>query len=88
LGDSVTFGAIVPAKKNYTRVLGDKLINNGYNVEVINIAYGGWGTDQELEALINEGLRFKPNLIIVQFCKNDITDNAYFYYASEGAKRW
>jgi lysophospholipase L1-like esterase len=78
LGDSMTFGAIVPAEKVYTRVLEKKLIDAGYNVEVINIAYGGWGTDQQLEALKNEGLKYKPNLIIVQWCSNDLNDNTYF----------
>jgi lysophospholipase L1-like esterase len=95
LGDSVTFGAIVPADKVYTRVLEKKLTNAGYNVEVINIAYGGWGTDQELEALKNEGRLYKPNLIIVEWCSNDLRDNIYwenedlkalkpFYYTLEG----
>lgn len=78
LGDSNTYGAIVPAEKVYTRVLEKKLSDAGYNVEVINMAYGGWGTDQELEALRNEGLRYKPNLIIVQWCSNDLKDNTYF----------
>ncbi|MGO8823218.1 MAG: SGNH/GDSL hydrolase family protein [Desulfomonilaceae bacterium] len=78
MGDSITYGAIVPAEKVYTRVLEKKLIDAGYNVEVINIAYGGWGTDQELEALTNEGLLYKPNLIIVEWCSNDLNDNTYF----------
>ncbi|HEY3275239.1 MAG TPA: SGNH/GDSL hydrolase family protein [Syntrophorhabdaceae bacterium] len=75
LGDSVTYGAIVPAEKVYTRILEDELRQKGYNIEIINIAYGGWGTDQQLEALVNEGIKYKPNLIIVQFCTNDLTDN-------------
>ncbi|MBN1165248.1 MAG: SGNH/GDSL hydrolase family protein [Candidatus Krumholzibacteriota bacterium] len=88
LGDSNTFGAVVPADKMYTRLVEKKLLENGYNAEVINISYGGWGTDQELEALIREGLSYKPNLIIVQFCANDLEDNAYFEYASRGYQRW
>jgi lysophospholipase L1-like esterase len=86
LGDSNTYGAIVPPEKVYTRVLEKKLLNAGYNVEVINMAYGGWGTDQELEALKNEGRLYKPNLIIVQWCSNDLRDNTYFSDAtSSGA---
>ena len=81
LGDSVTYGAIVPAHKVYTRILENKLHESGYNIEVINIAYGGWGTDQQLEALVNEGVKYNPNLIIVQFTTNDITDSAYYYHA-------
>ncbi|MFA6223183.1 MAG: SGNH/GDSL hydrolase family protein [Desulfomonilaceae bacterium] len=83
LGDSHTFGAIVPAEKIYTRILERKLRDVGYNVEVISVALNGWGTDQELEALVNEGLMYKPNLIILQFSTNDLWDNAYFYNASK-----
>lgn len=79
LGDSHTFGAIVPADKVYTRILEEKLNSEGFNVEVINIAYGRWGTDQQLEALINEGLKYKPNLVISQFTPiNDLGDNLFF----------
>ena len=81
LGDSVTYGAIVPAEKVYTRILESELQKNGYNIEVLNIAYGGWGTDQQLEALVHEGIKYHPNLIIVQFCTNDLSDNAYYDYA-------
>lgn len=81
LGDSVTYGIIVPAHKVYTRIVEEQLRDSGYNVEVINIAYRGWGTDQQLEALVHEGVKYKPNLIIVQFCINDISDSAYYYHA-------
>ena len=79
----MTFGATVPSDKVYTRVLEDMLRQDGYNVEVINIGYGGWGTDQELEALRNEGVRYKPNLVIIQFCSNDLTDNLVFANSDE-----
>ena len=88
LGDSNTYGGIVPAHKVYTRLLEIKLKNNGYNAEVINIAYGGWATDQQLEALVNEGVQYKPNLVIVQFCINDLTDNAFYYYAVNKKKKY
>jgi lysophospholipase L1-like esterase len=84
LGDSVTFGAIVPAELTYPRVMQKLLQEQGLNVEVISIAYGGWGTDQELEALINEGIQYQPDLVIVQFCTNDLTDNNYYSLALQG----
>jgi lysophospholipase L1-like esterase len=76
IGDSCTFGAIVPADKIYTRLLENKLTGKGYNVEVINISYGGWDAEQELETLKNEGLLYHPNLIILQFCTNDLGGDA------------
>lgn len=75
LGDSGTFAPIVPDDKMYTRILEKNLQKQGYNIEVINISYGGWGTDHELEALQAEGLLYKPDIIIVQFCSNDLSDN-------------
>jgi len=83
LGDSFTFGATVPAEKTYTRILEDLLHKDGFNVEVINIAYGGWGTDHELEALKNEGLKYKPQLVIVQFHINDLRENLFFANKNE-----
>jgi hypothetical protein len=78
LGDSLTFGAIVPLRQVYTRVLEQMLREEGYNVEVISIGYGMWGTDQQLEALALEGLRYRPNVVLVQFCGNDLADNIYY----------
>ncbi|MFH0910107.1 MAG: SGNH/GDSL hydrolase family protein [Planctomycetota bacterium] len=88
LGDSVTYGPVVPAEKVYTRVLEDRLQREGYNAEVMNIAYAGWGTDQELEALKEEGLRYAPDLVVIQFCTNDLTDNAYFRAHPEKPSAW
>src|SRR5262245_31448754 len=78
LGDSVTFGPVVPDDKTYTRILANKLQAAGYNAEVINISEGGWGTDQELEALAQEGVKYKPNLIVLQFDTNDLSDNVFY----------
>lgn len=85
LGDSNTFGATVPLNKIYTRILEDKLKLEGYNVEVISIGYGHWGTDHELEALRYKGLVFKPNLVILQFCTNDLRENVSLPSASKSA---
>lgn len=75
LGDSVTYGA-VPFKDLYTRRVEELLHREGYtNVEVVSMGVGGWGTDQGLEALEREGVRYRPDIVIYQFCGNDITDN-------------
>jgi hypothetical protein len=86
LGDSLAFSAITPAEKTYTRILEDKLVSQGYNVEVINISYGGWGTDQEIEALVNDGIKYSPHMVILETALNDLTDNMY-YKASSAVKR-
>jgi GDSL-like Lipase/Acylhydrolase family len=81
LGDSVTFGAIVSADRIFSRVLERLLKDCGLNVEVISIAYGGWGADQELEALLNDGIKYRPDLVIVQFSTNDLSENNYYMRA-------
>lgn len=78
LGDSETFGAIVKDENRYAAILESKLSQN-YNIEVISIGLGGWGTDQQLEFMLNEGFKYKPNLVINQFNINDIDDNAYYF---------
>lgn len=84
LGDSVTLGAAVPGEKIYTRLLENQLKKACYHTEVISMGYGRWGTDQEAEALEIEGLSYKPNMIIIQFTWNDLSDNNYFHYAMKG----
>ena len=78
IGDSVTFGAIVAPETIYPRVLETELRKEGYNVEVTSIGYGGWGTDQQLEALRLEGLLYQPDLVINQFTSNDLSDNLFY----------
>ncbi len=80
IGDSNTWG-IVPMEDGYTR-RGEKLLNEkGNRAEVISIAVGGWGTDQELNALKQEGMRYHPDIVIYQFSGNDIIDNLTPYPA-------
>ncbi len=78
LGDSNTFAPLVPDEQMYTRVLESALGEKGVKAEVINISYGGWSTDQQLEALINEGMSYQPDLVLLQFCSNDLSGNAEF----------
>lgn len=87
IGDSVTYGAIVAQADTYTAILERKLRENGVNAEVINISYGGWGTDQELEALTLEGILYKPDLVILQFSTNDPFDVSYYTSNDESARR-
>lgn len=75
LGDSNTFGFIVPADKTYTRILEDRLRAAGYAAEVPNMGISGWGTDQALEALRREGVLHRPDLVIMQFDENDLGEN-------------
>ncbi len=74
VGDSVTFG-LVELAFQYNLVLESLLAAAGCPTEVIALAYGGWATDQELVALQQEGLRYRPDVVIVQFSSNDLEGN-------------
>ncbi len=75
LGDSNTYG-VVPLEDLYTRKVDQLLKERGMrNIEVITIGVGGWGTDQCLEALVTEGIKYHPDLVIYTFCGNDVLDN-------------
>ncbi len=95
LGDSMTFGYLVSKEDVFTAVLEDQLHAENLDVEVINISYSGWGTDQALEALKLDGLKYQPDLVVYHFVSNDPQDNVWhedpgkfgtrkpFYYAVE-----
>jgi len=71
LGDSFTFGEEVgdgdcwPARLE--QQLGD--------VEVFNLAIHGYGTDQQLRVLEEEGLRTRPDVVVVGFFLENILRN-------------
>ena len=75
IGDSYTYG-MVPLEDLYTRQIERLLQQRGIvNVEVISIGVGSWGTDQELEVLMQEGVKYAPDIVIHQFCENDLGNN-------------
>lgn len=78
LGDSNVFGYIVRTQDTFTHVLEKMLTDGGYKVEVLNIAYSGWGTDQALEALRIEAAKYAPDLVVYNFATNDPDDNIWY----------
>ena len=55
------------------RQLGDV---TGHPIEVINASVSGWGTDDELMYLMREGLKYRPELVLVGMTlHNDLQDN-------------
>ncbi len=77
LGSSFSQALQVQLNQTYENVLEKKLNENlGGKYEVINTAVGGWGTAQELFFLRTEGLKYKPDFILLDFSMRDITENA------------
>jgi hypothetical protein len=72
LGDSVTFGSWVRDFETFSYLLEHR--SDRY--EVVNLAVEGYGTDQELLMLEEEGLRYHPDVVVLNVCvANDPLDN-------------
>lgn len=77
LGDSVAMGWGVREQENYGRRLQQRLneqaSGEGHQYEVINAAVPGWNLENELAYLQAEGLRYEPDLILLDLTiVNDI----------------
>ena len=73
LGDSVTFGLGVNQDRIYANLLENRLRETGQPWDVANLAIFAYNTVDELAALKEDGLRLKPELVIVQFVMNDFS---------------
>lgn len=73
LGDSIAYGAGVKDDETFSALLEGRRPQ----LDVVNLAVGGYGTDQELIQLTQEGLRYRPDVVILNFCLfSDVVDNA------------
>jgi lysophospholipase L1-like esterase len=76
IGDSFVEAKEVPIPKNFTKILELKL--NAvltFPVEVIALGRSGNGTVKNLNVLEDIGVRFRPDLVIMQFLSNDPIDD-------------
>jgi hypothetical protein len=73
LGDSIAYGAGVKDGETFSMLLEAR----HPQLDVVNLAVGGYGTDQELIQLDRVGLRYHPDVVILNFCLfSDFVDNA------------
>ncbi len=70
LGDSHAWGWGVENDQIFSAIMERRL--KGW--EVINLGQAGYSTDQELVLLEREGLRYRPDLVVLLFCENDVKD--------------
>lgn len=71
LGDSFTFGERARDEDVWTVLLEQQLDRT----EVLNLAVHGYGTDQQLRVLEEEGVKYHPDVVIVGFFVEDILRN-------------
>lgn len=72
LGDSFTFGDEVSDNETYPYYLQELL---GSGVEVINMGIRGYGLDQMLLRLEKEGIKYKPDIVLLGFSAFDMERN-------------
>lgn len=79
LGDSFVAGLQVPLTQTFTALAETPLRQSVSNqIELLNAGIGGYGTDQELRWLRQEGWNYSPDrVILVVYIGNDIADNDY-----------
>ncbi len=72
LGDSFAWGY----GTNYPDTFAARLEQDLSHAEVVNLGVSGYSTDQQLLLYLDEGRRYKPDLVLVLVAANDITYNA------------
>jgi hypothetical protein len=77
LGDSFTFGTDVSDDETYSHYLESDLPNT----EVLNLGVQGYGQDQMLLYLTEEGVKYRPDVVILGFLHMDIHRNLWKFFA-------
>ena len=86
LGDSVSWGDGVDMQQSYPFLLEEMLNKNypGKIFEIINTGVPGYSTFQQLIYLKKYGIKLKPDIIIHQFCLNDVVQRFNVLYEYGG----
>jgi lysophospholipase L1-like esterase len=76
LGDSLTFGFGVQETEIYTALLEAELARllAPRKVEVLNFGVGGYNPYNEVALFEGIGAAYQPDLVLIQFCINDLND--------------
>ncbi len=73
LGDSLAFGFGVNESDTFVRQLETRLAARG-PTQVLNFGVGGYNPYNEAALFADLGVRYRPDLVLVQFCINDLND--------------
>lgn len=74
IGDSVTFGFGVELEEAWPSQLETRLRAAREDAEVLDLGVGGYNPYTESALLRGRGLAFAPDVVLVQFCINDLSD--------------
>lgn len=84
LGDSVAFGYGVAAESAFPAQLEQLAAQRApeARIEVLNLGVGGYNPYNEAALFADVGVAFQPDLVLVQFCINDLNDPTLHFDAS------
>lgn len=76
LGDSVTFGYRLSSYKQTFPYAAEAILEKelGKEIETINAGVGGYSPWQEYIYLYREGIKYSPDLVVICFVLNDVTE--------------
>jgi hypothetical protein len=79
LGDSVAFGYGVDQRQSFPKQMEEQLATalaaaKGERIEVLNLGVSGYNPYTQLALLEDVGPAYQPDLVLVQFCINDLND--------------
>lgn len=86
IGDSITFGYELGASDAYGSRTAELLnVRRGSTTfHSFNGGISGYDTQQELDWLVNVGFRLRPDIVVLQFCLNDVTSQYHPTYRDRG----
>ena len=90
LGDSVTFGYGVERDEDvFAQRVGRALTKRlGRPVEIVNAGVGGYSPWQQALFFAREGVRYAPDLVVVGFVLNDVTEKLALVRYGGNARGW
>lgn len=71
LGDSETFGELLPEGQTLPAMLEAELARRGAPYEVLNFGIVGYNTEQEFALLRKKVIRYEPDIVLVYYVFND-----------------
>jgi hypothetical protein len=76
IGDSIAFGYGVDERDAFPKVLEARLAELApeAHIEVVNLGVSGYNAYTEAELLKDVGVKYEPDLVLLQFCINDLND--------------
>jgi lysophospholipase L1-like esterase len=74
LGDSVTFGFLLPSESSYPALVRRKLERQGHDVGIFNFSLPGWTARQARFAYEHIAARYRPDRVVLGVCLNDVPE--------------